>query len=407
MLASVVSPRTRVLDAHQPQRGVPLPARTPGALQLDLNELSGRPPAPAVVAAVEEWARRGAGALAAYPRGGKLHDQAVRAVARYRGVREADEAGLLLTAGSDEALRIVSAAHAHAAARTGGAFFLAPVPTYGSFLAHINALDGARLVCPTARSAEELHDAVRWATTARSGPPFSVMYVVSPAAPLGYVVPDDWVMSFAERNPSTMVVVDEAYGELVGRGRWGGSGLAAAAAAGRVPNLLVTGTFSKAFGLAGLRIGYLASHPDNVRILRGMYQPHAVTDLAKAAATACLTAPGARDHYEAGFADIGASREAVRNMLAGGGGWGHVGEAGMSAVLFSPDPDAAAQALRADCGIACSVVRGDGRSPPGPAVRVTLPVDKETLHALLRACTVLRLRGAFTAPSAPLGMPGI
>lgn len=390
MLLGALSPRTRTLAAHGARRGTPLPPRAPGRLPLDLNELAGRAPSPEVAAAV-----RGFSALDAYPRDAGSRERLLSALAAYRGLASAD--GLLVTAGSDDALALVCAAHAHRAATSPPLFVLAPAPTYAGFAGMAGATDGVRLVCPLARSAEELADAVRWATSsARRGPPFAVIYAPAPAAPLGYEVPEAWAVEVAERNPGSLVVVDEAYGELVGReGRWGGSRLAAEAASGRLPNLLVTGTFSKAFGLAGLRVGYVATHPDNVRALTCLAHPHAVTDLAREAAAAALRS---RAHYEAGFAALGRAREALAAELAGWAGAAHVPAAGMSMLAFAPDPARAAALLAAEHGVAAAAVRTDRLS----ALRLTLPADDAGVARLLAALHGARASGLLRAADGTL-----
>ena len=56
----------------------------------------------------------------------------------------------------------------------------------------------------------------------------------------------------------------------------------------RFPNLIVTRTFSKAYGLAGLRVGYAISHPQVADLLNRVRQPFNVNSLALVAATAAL-----------------------------------------------------------------------------------------------------------------------
>ncbi len=83
----------------------------------------------------------------------------------------------------------------------------------------------------------------------------------------------------------TLVVVDEAYIEYVER-----AGLSRMRAAGsrEFPNLVVTRTFSKAYGLAGLRVGYALSHPSVADMLNRVRQPFNVNSIALAAALAAL-----------------------------------------------------------------------------------------------------------------------
>jgi histidinol-phosphate aminotransferase len=82
-----------------------------------------------------------------------------------------------------------------------------------------------------------------------------------------------------------IVVVDEAYGEYVDAEadcpnalHW----------LDRFPNLIVTRTFSKAYGLAGLRVGYAISHPQVADLLNRVREPFNVNSLALVAAAAAL-----------------------------------------------------------------------------------------------------------------------
>jgi histidinol-phosphate aminotransferase len=112
-----------------------------------------------------------------------------------------------------------------------------------------------------------------------------VVLVANPNNPTGTWIDSDTLRSFVTSIPSqTLVVVDEAYIEYVNEpafpdaSRW----LAAH------PNLIVTRTFSKAYGLAGLRVGYALSHPNVAGMLNRVRQAFNVNSIALAAARAAL-----------------------------------------------------------------------------------------------------------------------
>jgi histidinol-phosphate aminotransferase len=112
-----------------------------------------------------------------------------------------------------------------------------------------------------------------------------VVFIANPNNPTGTWLGSDELESFiAGLPPHVMVVVDEAYFEYVelqdypDASRW----------LGRYPNLIVTRTFSKAYGLAGLRVGYSLSHPDVADLLNRVRQPFTVNRVAQAAALAAL-----------------------------------------------------------------------------------------------------------------------
>ncbi|GAQ57266.1 histidinol-phosphate transaminase [Streptomyces acidiscabies] len=110
-----------------------------------------------------------------------------------------------------------------------------------------------------------------------------VVFVTTPNNPTGNAVPRETVLALyeaAQAAKPSMVVVDEAYIEF----SHGDSLLPLLA--GR-PNLVVSRTMSKAFGAAGLRLGYLAAHPavvDAVQLVRLPYHLSAVTQATALAA---------------------------------------------------------------------------------------------------------------------------
>jgi len=112
-----------------------------------------------------------------------------------------------------------------------------------------------------------------------------IIFVANPNNPTGTVVGHQAVEAFLERIPEQVIVVlDEAYCEYL-QGDDATDGVALLA---RFPNLIVTRTFSKAWGLAALRVGYALSSNEIAGILNRVRQPFNVDTLALAAATAVL-----------------------------------------------------------------------------------------------------------------------
>jgi histidinol-phosphate aminotransferase len=86
-----------------------------------------------------------------------------------------------------------------------------------------------------------------------------------------------------------ITVVDEAYFEYASSPLMGAKGYPDTVQwLGEFANLVVARTFSKAYGLAGLRVGYAVSHPDVANVLNRVRQPFNVNSLALVAATAAL-----------------------------------------------------------------------------------------------------------------------
>ena len=112
-----------------------------------------------------------------------------------------------------------------------------------------------------------------------------VVFIANPNNPTGTLLSAEALLDFLEQVPrSVLVVLDEAYTEyLPDDMRPDSIGWLK-----RFPNLLVTRTFSKAYGLAGLRVGFALSHPAVADMLNRVRQPFNVNSLAQVAAAAAL-----------------------------------------------------------------------------------------------------------------------
>jgi histidinol-phosphate aminotransferase len=116
-------------------------------------------------------------------------------------------------------------------------------------------------------------------------PSARLVYLANPNNPTGTWFTDAALEQLLESVPrDTLVVVDEAYHEYVDT-----AGLSTAIhLLGRYPNLIVTRTFSKAHALAGLRIGYMLSHPSVAAVCERLRESFNVNGVALAAAEAAL-----------------------------------------------------------------------------------------------------------------------
>ena len=114
-----------------------------------------------------------------------------------------------------------------------------------------------------------------------------LIFVCNPNNPTSTVVPPDDLARFVEAVRSDiLVVIDEAYVEYIRDGLVPDSlGLVR-----EHPNVIVLRTFSKAYGLAGARVGYAVGDPDVITALGKVYVPFTATTLAQAAAIASVNA---------------------------------------------------------------------------------------------------------------------
>jgi histidinol-phosphate aminotransferase len=143
-----------------------------------------------------------------------------------------------------------------------------------------------------------------------------LVFVCNPNNPTGTAVRRDELVRFLRAVPPDVVVaLDEAYREFVTDPDVP-DGLSLL---GEFGNLVVLRTFSKAYGLAGLRVGYaIAADPALTAALGQTQVPFAVTTVAQAAALASLE-PSAEQQLLARVADVVAERDRVHAELAGMG----------------------------------------------------------------------------------------
>jgi len=140
-----------------------------------------------------------------------------------------------------------------------------------------------------------------------------LVLVCTPNNPTGPVVHQDELDAFLDRVPSdVLVVLDEAYLEFVSDPE-APDGLATYR---QRPNVAVLRTFSKAYGLAGLRVGYAVAHEPVAQALRKTAVPFGVSDIAQQAAIASLDA---YDELQVRVDALVAERERVVAALRGQG----------------------------------------------------------------------------------------
>jgi len=147
-------------------------------------------------------------------------------------------------------------------------------------------------------------------------PDTHVVFIANPNNPTGTFLAEAAVRRFLERAPRTVaVVLDEAYNEYLAPELRADtvSWLAA------YPNLVITRTFSKAYGLAGLRVGYALCHPSVADLLNRVRQPFNVNNLALTAAIAALDdAPFMAKSYELNRAGM---KQLTEGFVRLGLGW--------------------------------------------------------------------------------------
>jgi histidinol-phosphate aminotransferase len=240
---------------------VPLYAVEPADVPVDLSDNTSMwGPAPSALAAAQSMPA--GGSLTRYP---ELYSASVKqAVARYLGV---DPEMVVVGNGSDG---VIDAAIRAVAAPGERLAYMAP--TFGMIpvFARVNGL--VPVAVPLLPSLA-LDVPALLAAEAR------VTFVCSPNNPTGHALARQDIEAVID-GAAGMVIVDEAYAEF--------AGTSVVELVRRSPRLLVTRTLSKAFGLAGLRVGYGIAQPELVRQIEKSRGPYAVTAASERAAVAAL-----------------------------------------------------------------------------------------------------------------------
>jgi histidinol-phosphate aminotransferase len=266
-----VRPAVEKMRAYHP----PLEGRT-SKLRMDFNEN----PIGCSPAVRRALAKLSSATISAYPE----QETVRRKVARHFGV---DATELLLTNGTDEALSLVVNTFVEANDSA-----LLVEPTYAMYRFY-SELAGARIVAP--RYDAEMR--FPWSEVlAALGKGPRVFFLPNPNSPIGSLLSQAEVRKLLKAAPRTMVVVDEAYFEF--------SGVSVIPWIRRHENLIVTRTFSKTAGLAGLRLGCIFVRNELGAVMRKAQSPYPVNAAALAAA-------------EAAIADRGFIQRTVREVAQG------------------------------------------------------------------------------------------
>jgi len=145
----------------------------------------------------------------------------------------------------------------------------------------VTALFGAKLVTVPSKNYGHDLNAMLAAVT----PQTRVIFAANPNNPTGTTVSAAELEQFVQKVPAGVVLaLDEAYVEFLEQP----IDFVSAIREGRYPNLILMRTFSKIYGLAGLRLGYGIAHPNFITELEKIRQPFNINAVAQAAALAAL-----------------------------------------------------------------------------------------------------------------------
>jgi histidinol-phosphate aminotransferase len=248
--ATLPQPRARVLA--MPEYHPPLAGRN--ALRLDFNENTFGP-SPRVFAKLQQLSAEG---LTVYPE----REPVERIVAQHLGV-ESNQ--VILTNGVDEAIHLMACAFLDE-----GDDAMICTPTFFMYDVSIGMMTSGLVKVQTDDSLEFPFERFLAAITPRT----KLIIIASPNNPTGATVSREHLLAIAAAAPQAVLMVDEAYFHF-----FGDTVLPDIA---DVPNLIVARTFSKAYGLASLRIGALFANARLIGFLRKVSSPYNVNGLALA-----------------------------------------------------------------------------------------------------------------------------
>jgi histidinol-phosphate aminotransferase len=199
---------------------------------------------------------------------------------------------VLLTNGLDEG--ILAACAAAFRERTGGVPETVGVaPAFDMYEIFTTALGGRMAAVPCDREFRLPLESLRHAIT----PQTRIVFLANPHNPSGVAIPLDQLRDLARAVAPVVLFVDEAYADFSGKT------LIETTMFDAVPSLLVGRTFSKAYGIAGLRVGAVIGHPTTLAPLRQVVPPYSLNAWAATALPVAIADRAYRDWYIAQAAE--------------------------------------------------------------------------------------------------------
>lgn len=265
----------RAIAPYQPGKPISELAREMGLNEADIVKLASNENPLGISPKARDAIAGSIDALALYPDGNGYELKSAIAEKLGAAFTDIGMAGIVLGNGSNDVLELVARA------------FLAPgtsaVYSQHAFAVYPLATQATGATGLEAPALNYGHDLAAMRAAIRDDT--RVVFIANPNNPTGTLIEAGALHAFLKSVPEQVVVVlDEAYGEFLGVGLQAPS----VAWLTEFPNLVLTRTFSKAYGLAGLRVGYALARPDVAGMLNRVRQPFNVNTLALTAATAAL-----------------------------------------------------------------------------------------------------------------------
>jgi histidinol-phosphate aminotransferase len=264
---SIIKPHLLSMAAYKP----PLEGRNPDAYTLlDFNERT-IPVSEPIINALQAYIA--SGRLQQYPAYGDI----VERLANYSGI-SSDQ--LMITNGSDQGIDLVFRAVSKLNAEA-----IIPGPSFAMYT-QCAKVEGMSLIEPqynkdTGYPVDEVIASITDNT--------AIIVISNPNNPCGTAVKESDILRIVKAAPGAAILVDECYYEY--------SQQTVAPHLDDLPNIFITRTFSKTWGIPSLRFGYLMASPEYIKALCNVRGPYDINQLAVVAANAALDNPDYTERY--------------------------------------------------------------------------------------------------------------
>ncbi len=229
--------------------------------------------------------------LCTYP----YYEKLIEKLSKYLNISKKE---LIITNGADEAIKTIIDTFVSKYDEV-----IIPVPTFSMFNIY-SSIAGARIVeIPYNNDLSFPIDEM----LKNIGEETKLVVVVNPNNPTGTAISEEDLIRIVQKAKNSIVIIDEAYWQFYGK--------TSKELIKKYDNVIVIQTFSKAFGLAGLRLGYAISNNKIIGYLRKATSPYSVNNIALIAGAAALTDTEFVDKYVAEAKESRAYMEAELSRL--------------------------------------------------------------------------------------------
>ena len=198
----------------------------------------------------------------------EMFNNLINEIKIYNNINNDNNSDIIITNGSDNALRLILEVFA-----TPNSNLLIPTPTYPHFESMLKVHKINNLLKVNLNYKQTNNEIFEIIKENLSKNEIDLCYIVNPNMPIGYMFSKENVINLLINFPNTIFIFDEAYIEFSDKETL-------ATLVNNYNNLIITKTFSKFFGLASLRIGYLITNKKFIKLIDPYYNQKDITKVA-------------------------------------------------------------------------------------------------------------------------------